>query len=208
MKFYVRDLNRPLLDFWYQYAQPGRIGLLHLDFLPAKVIGWAERQVTPGHKASLWVHVFLFGTPRHGIPWIFESDRNIPLPGFRPKPNGPQENPIYKWSHPFVDHAIVLDPRFEGDQVTKLLNKAAELVQSRYTYRFSELIDAWVAMERHDLHHRGRWHQNDSMHCGHFIRECLGAVGYDPFGPDILPDNTVPELFFQKIPALAEWIRP
>jgi hypothetical protein len=198
-------LQCDLLTFWYRYGRPGRIGLIGLDTPPAKLIGWAERRVTPNGDVSAWVHVFMFSQKRHGVPWLVESDLHVPLPGFRPKPNGLQENAIYKWAHPLVTRARVVDAGLSDDQVARAVLEAQRLMQSGFTYRVSELAEAWVAMTKRDLRFRGRLHHEDAMHCGHFLRNCLRAADCDPFGSNVLPENTVPELFAQAFPTVAEW---
>lgn len=208
MKAYSRSINPDLLRFWYDNAKPGLIGLVHIDFVTAKLINWVERRITPDGEPSPWAHVFLFLKPRHGIPWIAESDLFVPLPGVYPKPNGPQVNPIYKWSHPGVDRAIIVDPLLAVHQIERLEDVVGQLLRAGYTYRIGELAEAWVALNKHDLTYRGKLHRDDAMHCGHFVRECLHALNCDPFGPDILPDNTVPELVAQAFPAVAHWPAP
>jgi hypothetical protein len=208
MKVYGRSLNPQLLSFWYDHAALGRIGLIHIDLVTARLINWAESRVTPDGEPSPWAHVFVFLRPRHGVPWIAESDLNVPLPGFRPKPNGPQVNPIYKWSHPAVDRVAVLDPGLSDQQSARLEEGVREILRGGYTYRVGELAEAWLAMLKHDLTYRGRFHREDSMHCGHFVRECLRLMDCDPFGPDVLPENTVPELIAHAFPVVAEWHAP
>ncbi|MFZ5433861.1 MAG: hypothetical protein ACOZB3_08825 [Calditrichota bacterium] len=203
-----RSINQDLLSFWYEYAAPGRVGLLDIDAIIAKLIGWAERRVTPNHEPSPWTHVFIFAHPRHGIPWIAESDINVPLPGFRPKPNRPQRNPIYKWSHPAVVRAAVLETNLSEDSIVKLNTVITRLTQSNLTYRVSELVEAAIALVRQDLGYRTFFHRYDAMHCAHFIRECLRALNSDPLAKSILPENTVPEHFAQVYPIIAEWTRP
>jgi hypothetical protein len=205
MKVYGRSLNPHLLSFWYEHAAVGRIGLVHIDIVTARLIGWAERRVTPDGEPSPWAHVFVFLKPRSGVPWIAESDLNVPLPGFRPKPNGPQENPIYKWSHPAVDHAVVLDPALQDHQLIQFEEGVRQILRAGYTYRVGELAEAWVAMRKHDLRYRGRLHRDDAMHCGHFVRDCLRGAGCDPLGPGVLPENTVPDLIAHAFPVVAEW---
>lgn len=204
---YSRSLNTQLLDFWYAHAAPGRIGLIGIDVITARLIGWAERHVTADHQPSPWAHVFLFIRPRHGVPWIAESDMPVPLPGFRPKPSGPQENPIYKWAHPAVDRAAVLDPGLSASEYLAVENGIAPFLKGEYRYRVSELAETWVALERHDPAFRGPLHRDDSMHCGHFVRACLRLVGRDPLCPDLLPENTVPEHLAQSFPVVAQWRR-
>ena len=74
MKVYGRSLNPELLSFWYEHAAVGRIGLVHIDIVTARLIGWAERRVTADGEPSPWAHVFVFIRPRSGVPWIAESD--------------------------------------------------------------------------------------------------------------------------------------
>ena len=205
MKTFGRSINPQLLSFWYEHAAFGRIGLIHVDLVTARLINWAERWVTTDGEPSAWAHVFIFLPLRNGIPWIAESDMNVPLPGFRPKPNGPQENLIYKWSHPAIDRAIVVDPGLNTAQLKKLQEGIRSILNAGFTYRVGELAEAWVAMVKRDLTYRGPLHRDDAMHCGHFVRECLKAADCDPFGPHILPDNTVPEHIAQVFPMIAEW---
>ena len=205
MRFFSRALQCDLLTFWYRHSRPGHIGLIGLDTVPARLIGWAEHWITPDSKPSDWVHVFLFTGRRHGVPWILESDLRVPLPGFRPKPNGPQENTIYKWSHPLIARAQIVDPGLSESQVAQVVQKAQIIMRTGYTYRVSELAETWVAMAKGDLRYRGRLRHEDSMHCGHFLRDCLRAADCDPFGAKILPENTVPEHFAQTFAVVAEW---
>jgi hypothetical protein len=147
----------------------------------------------------------MFIEPRNGIPWIMESDVHVPLPGFMPKPDGPQENPVLKWSSQLIDRAAVLEPGLTPEEFQAAQQAARTLMAAGYSYRFAELAEAFVAMMKHDLMYRSPMHRDDSMHCGHFLREVLGAAGCDPFGPNVLPHNTVPELFAQAFPFIARW---
>jgi hypothetical protein len=199
--------NPDLLAFWREHAMPGRIGILHIDFIAAKLITWGEKWVTPTGQPSIWTHSFMFLEPKDGIPWIAESDVHVPLPGFRPKPDGPQLNPVSKWSSLTVDRAAVLDTGLNDAQLHEAEQKVLELLHAGYTYRFTELAEAWVAMIKHDLTYTSPLHHEDSMHCGHFLRIVLGAAGCDPFGAAVLPHNTVPELFAQSFPIIAEWTK-
>jgi hypothetical protein len=208
MKAFSRSINPELLSFWYAHAQAGRIGLVHIDIVTARLIGWVERRVTVHGEPSPWAHVFVFLRARSGVPWIAESDLNVPLPGFRPKPSGPQENPIYKWSHPAVDRVAVLETGMSDQQVLRFEQGVRQILRAGYTYRVGELASAWMAMLKRDLSYRGRLHRKDAMHCGHFVRESLRYAGCDPLDPDILPENTVPELIAQAFPVVAEWHAP
>ncbi|RPH96383.1 hypothetical protein EHM69_01585 [candidate division KSB1 bacterium] len=208
MKAFSRSINPELLSFWYDYAAPGRIGLIQIDVVTARLINWVERRVTPSGEPSPWAHVFFFIRPRHGVPWIAESDMNVPLPGFRPKPSGPQKNLIYKWSHPGINRAAILDPGLSALQVEDLEKIIRRLLNAGYTYRVSELAEAWIAMVKQDLTYRGPLYHSDSMHCSHFVRECLRLIGCDPLGASVSPENTVPELIAQAFPVVAEWCAP
>jgi hypothetical protein len=208
MKIINRSLNPALVEFWYAHVKPGQIGLVHLDFPPAKIINWAERFATPDGKPSPWAHGFIFLKPRNGVLWLAESDVNIPLPGFRSKPDGPQENVIYKWSHPMIDHAVVLDTGMTESQFDRIENIAAQLHQAGYTYGITSLLQSGIALAKKDLAYRARIGTETSMHCGHFLRACLMQAGIDPFGEAVLPENTVPALFPMVFPVIAEWKRP
>ncbi|HEY3294715.1 MAG TPA: hypothetical protein VGL38_04720 [bacterium] len=208
MKKSPRLTDPNLLEFWRTYAAPGRIGLIHINFVAAKLINWGEKWVTPTGEPSPWTHVFMFTKPRRGMPWIAESDFHVPLPGFLPKPDGPQENPVQKWSSTTIDRAAVVDTGLTHEQFEAAEHAAQHLMSSGYSYRFAELAEAWVAMLKHDLTYVSPLHRDDSMHCGHFLRECLSAAACDPFGPGVLPHNTVPELFAQKFSHIAEWSKP
>lgn len=207
MKVFTRSLDSGLLDFWYTHAAPGRIGLIGIDVITARLIGWAERRVTANHQPSPWAHVFLFLRPRHGIPWIAESDLQVPLPGYRPKPNGPQVNPVYKWAHPAVTQAAVLDPGLSPSELTAVEKRIAHFLKGGYTYSLAELAETFVSLERQDPAFRGRLHRDDAVHCAHFVRECLQQAGRDPLPTDLLPENTVPEHYAQVFPIIAEWRR-
>jgi hypothetical protein len=208
MKIISRSLKPELVEFWYRHAKPGRIGLVHLDFPPAKLINWAERFAMPDGKPPPWAHCFLFLRPRNGVLWIAESDVFIPLPGFRIKPDGPQENLIYKWSHPLVDHAIVLDPGMNEDQFSRIENITSVLREAGYTYDITSLLQSGIALVRQDLTYRSAIRPGASMHCGHFLRTCLELAGIDPFGHSVLPENTVPALYPKVFPTVAEWTGP
>ena len=208
MKVFGRSLDPQLLNFWYEQAAPGRIGLIGIDVITARLIGWAERRVTADHQPSPWAHAFFFLRPRHGVPWIAESDMQVPLPGFRPKPDGPQENPIYKWAHPAVTQAAVLDPGLSPTDLAAVEQRVAHFLKGGYTYRVSELAETWVSLERADPAFRGPLHRDDAVHCAQFVRECLQAAGRDPFPSDLLSENTVPEHLAQTLPIIAEWRRP
>ncbi|MDD5087423.1 MAG: hypothetical protein PHI18_01315, partial [bacterium] len=160
------------------------------------------------HQPSPWAHTFLFLQPRHGVPWIAESDLQVPFPGFRPRPNGPQENPIYKWAHPAVNQAIVLDPGLSPSELTAVQRRVHQFLHGGYTYRVSGLAETWVALERRDPAFRGPLHHDDAVHCAQFVRECMREAGRDPFLSDLLPENTVPEHLAQIFPRIAEWRRP
>jgi hypothetical protein len=201
------SLNSELLEFWRIHGEPGRIGLVHLDFPPAKLINWAESWATPDGKPSPWVHCFIFLTPRDEMPWIAESDMNIPLPGFRPKADGPQENPVTKWSFSSVDQAIVLDTGIRPDQFQPIEHVAQMLHDQGYTYSVRSVLESAMALFRHDLSYRGPLHQPGSMHCGHFLRQCLALAGLDPFGPSVAAENTIPALFPTVFPTIGEWRR-
>jgi hypothetical protein len=205
MKAYTREIDPALAAFWRAHAAPGRIGLIHIDMALAKLINWAEGLVTPNGEPSLWTHCFLFIESREGEPWIAESDAHVPLPGFRPKLDGPQENSIDKWAISVIDRALVVDAGLSIEQIRRTEATAKALIEAGYTYRYSELADAWIALLKKDLKYTGPLYSPDSMHCAHFLRECLKAAGCDPFGDNILPKNTVPEFFAQKFPPLAEW---
>ncbi|MBU0507566.1 hypothetical protein KKH27_01835 [bacterium] len=204
---YSRALDCDLLAFWYEHARPGRIGLISIDVITARLIGWAERNLTPNREPSPWAHAFIFLRPRSGVPWIAESDMQVPLPGFRPKPNGPQENLIYKWSHPAVDRAVVLDPGLTEQQLLDVQRAITLYLDGGFRYSVSELAETWIALERGDPMFRGPLHRDDSMHCGHFIRSCLQSAGNDPLRSELLPENTVPEHLAQAFPVAAEWRR-
>jgi len=207
------SLNPDLLSFWYEFASPGRIGLVHLDAPAARVINWAEKWVTPDGKPSWWTHVFLFTHPRSGVPWIAESDVSVPLPGFRQKISGPQENLIYKWCHPIVDRAAVADLQLSREQCDRLEAAAHALIRQRYTYRLSELAGTFLALATRDLRRRRSVRRmlrekDDSMHCAQFVRLCLSAAGCDPWGEPVRPENTVPEHYAQAFPIVAIWPHP
>jgi hypothetical protein len=199
--------NAALAEFWLANAVPGRLGLIHVDLVAANLISWGEKWVTPTGEPSSWTHCFMFIESRNDVPWIAESDVHVPLPGFRPKPDGPQQNSVLKWSSTMIDRASVLDPGLTPEQFEQAEAKARALLSAGYTYRFSELAEAWVAMMKHDLTYVGPMHREDSMHCGHFLRACLAAASCDPFGLNVLPHNTVPELFAQAFPQVAAWQR-
>ncbi len=182
--------------------------MIHVDFMAAKLINWVEKWVTPTGEPSPWTHAFIFIQPRNGVPWIAESDISVPLPGFLPKADGPQENPVLKWSSNMIDQAAVFDAGLTPEKSRTAEEAARHFMSAGYTYRFTDLADTFVAMMKRDLTYKGPLHRDDSMHCGHFLRECLCAAGCDPFGPKVLPHNTVPELFAQAFPQVAEWRKP
>jgi hypothetical protein len=207
MKKSIDTINPELLEFWQTHGQPGRIGLIHLDYPPAKVINWAERFATPDGKPSPWVHCFLFLRKDDGYFRIAESDVYVPLLGIRPKPDGPQENSIRKWSHPLVDHVMVLDSGVTEEQFLRMEHAAQDLHEAGYTYGISSLVQSGIALVRQDMNYRGPLYQPTSMHCGHFLRHCLQLGHVDPFAASILPEHTVPALFPQVLPIVAEWER-
>jgi hypothetical protein len=208
MKVYSHTINSDLLAFWQENAVPGRIGLIHIDLITARLINWAQQRVTVDGAPSSWTHCFMFLDPRGDMPWITESDVRVPLPGFRPKPSGPQENPVDKWALEIVDRAVLVDPGLTPEQWSQLQVGEKRLLTAGYTYRYQELFEAWVALLKKDLAFRSPLHRDDSMHCGHYLRVLLQTVGIDPYGPSVLPENTVPELFSQVFPIVAEWSAP
>jgi hypothetical protein len=205
MKVYSRAINSELLDFWAKQARPGQIALIHIDLVTAKLINWAEKWVTPDGEPSPWTHCFMFIEPREGVPWITESDVAVPLPGYRPKPSGPQENPAEKWALEMIDHAAIVDPGLSPEQLDALKKVEQQILGDGYTYRYSGLLETGFAMFKGDLAYRNPLHRGDSMHCGHYLRVLLQSVGIDPFGEAVLPENTVPDLFGRSFPIVAEW---
>ena len=102
----------------------------------------------------------------------------------------------------------MLDPALQDHQLTRFEEGVRQILRAGYTYRVGELAEAWVAMRKRDLRYRGRLHRDDSMHCGHFVRDCLRGAGCDPLGPGVLPENTVPELIARAFPVAAKWHAP
>jgi hypothetical protein len=198
-------MNSNLYEFYTAHAAPGRIGLIHLDFAPAKLINYGQKGLTKTGKSSLWVHAFLFTEQREGGWWIAESDVNVPLPGFRRKIDGPQENSIRKWSGQVVDRAAVLDAHLSEEQVRLALIRAQELQRAGYCYGLLALLGTWIAIKKKDLSYYSVFHRAKAMHCGCFVRECLMAAGNDPFGVNVLPENTAPELLYQRLSVIGEW---
>lgn len=196
--------TQSLLDFWREHGLPGRIGLFHLDFAPAKLINWGQKRLTTDGKPSPWVHCFLFLEPRDGIPWIAESDLSIPLPGLRKPKEGPQINPVTKWSQ-HVDRAAVVDAALNEVQIRQALARAEELARGGYTYGKIALVGTWIAVLRNDLTHHSFLHRERAMHCGQFARYCLRAADVDPWGKAVRDENTAPELIYQQYPVAAEW---
>jgi hypothetical protein len=203
---FISSINPDLLAFYQTHAKPGRIGLIHLDFAPAKLVNWGQKGLTKDGKSSRWVHAFLFLKPRDNELWIAESDVNIPLPGFRKKAvDGPQENSIRKWSGHVVDQAAILDANLSPEQTEKALQRAKELLSEGYFYGPISLAGTWIAILKKDLRHHSLLHREKAMHCTRFTRECLRAAGRDPFGSNVRPENTAPELLFQTFKVVAEW---
>ena len=201
----AHEFNPALYEFWLKHAKPGRIGLFHLDFPPAKLLDWGQKELTPDHRPSRWVHGFLFIETRDGDAWIAESDRNIPLPGFRHKLNGPQTKSIRKWAIVAVDEAVVLDSRMTEEQYLVARRRVDELMYEHYSYSLLALAGTWAAIRHHNLAHHSLLHRHYAMHCSQFVRECLRAAGADFLCGDVSAENTVPELIYQSLPIVAEW---
>jgi hypothetical protein len=205
-RFYDHTLNPELVDFWREHARPGRIGLIHIDFAPAKLINWAERWATLSGKPSRWAHTFMFLPSADGVPIFAESDARVPLPGFDSnKPDGPQINPVYKWSHRAVDEAAVVDPRLDPDQLQRIAERVEELIQAGYHYPRVALADTMFALAKGDLSYNGPLAADDTMHCSQLVQECLLAAGASPFPENVHPKNIVPEHFAQEFPVIAQW---
>jgi hypothetical protein len=206
---FLSSRNPELTAFYEEHARPGRMGLVHVDFAPAKLINWGQKRLTPDGKPSRWVHIFFFTEQRNQEWWIAESDVNVPLPGFRKNvTDGPQESPLRKWSGVVVDQAAIVDAGLTEAQTQMVFQRARELIAGGYFYGTFTLAGTWIAILKKDLSHRSILHRKKAMHCAHFVRECLIAAGCDPFGEKIRPANTAPETIYQTLNVIAEWKRP
>ncbi len=200
-------MNAALLEFWQEHGRPGRVGLFHLDFAPAKLVNWGQKRLTLDGKPSPWVHSFLFIEPRDGVPWIAESDMSLPLPGLRKPINGPQLNSVAKWSGMRVDRAAVLDPHLTNEQYERARSRAEELLHEHYFYSLTALAGTWIAILKNDLRHHSLLHRDKGMHCSQFVRTVMGAAGADFLGDEVSLENTAPEMLYQRLDIVGEWKR-
>ncbi len=190
-----------------EHGQPGRVGLFHLDFAPAKLINWGQRRLTRDGKPSPWVHAFLFIESRDGAPWIAESDASVPWLGIRKPVDGPQLNSVVKWSGAHVDQAVVLDPHLTEEQYQLARARAKELLQERYFFSLTALAGTWIAILKHDMRHHSILHRAKGMHCAQFVRDVLRAAGADFLGDEVSLENTAPEYLYQRLDVVGEWKR-
>jgi hypothetical protein len=198
-------MQETVLDFWTEHARPGRVGLIHLDFAPAKLIDWGQKRLTRDGQPSHWVHAFLFIESRNGVPWIAESDASVPWLGVRKPVDGPQINPVTKWSGGTVDRAVVLESGMSDEQYQIARTRAETLTHEHYHYSLIALAGTWISVLRNDLRHRSLLHRIKGMHCGQFVRTCMNAAGVDLLSEDVSLENSAPELIYQHLPVVAEW---
>ncbi len=143
------------------------------------------------------------------IPRFAESDARISLPGFEhDKPDGPQINTIYKWSHRAVDEAAVVDPCLNEEQMRRVEAHVNELIQAGIHYPRAALANTLWALAKGDLDYVGPLAADDTMHCSQLVQECLLTAGASPFPPEMHPRNIVPEHFAQSFPQVAHWKSP
>jgi hypothetical protein len=198
-------INQDLLTFWLEHARPGRVGLIHLDFAPARIVNWGQKRLTRDGKPSRWVHAFMFIESRDSVPWIAESDARIPLPGFRKKVDGPQINSVKKWSGFVVDEAAVLESHLTEEQYRASRACVDELHRGNHIYSLVALVGTWVAIRKHDLRHHSILHRAKGMQCSQFVRQCIAAARRDFLDEDVSMENTAPEMVFQRLDLVAEW---
>lgn len=196
-----------LQEFYIEHGRPGRIGLVHFDFVPAYLINWGQKKLTRDGKPARFTHAFFFIETRENIPWIAESDINLPLPGFLNRTDGPQLNSSRKWSSTIIDDVAVLDPVLNEEQYQRVRNHANYLLQQNLKYGLVALAGTWFAIRKGDMTHRSILHRDSRMHCSQFVRECLRAAGVDPWGKRIASFNLAPEALYQAFPVIAEWTR-
>ena len=197
--------NGDLLSFFQKHSAPGRIGLLHFDFPPARLIDFGQRDLTRDHKSAQWAHVCLFIESRDGEPWIAESDMNIKSRGSNKSADGPQICSVRKWIGGHLDHAAVLESGLTLEQARQAEKRAHELIAEGNKYGLLELAGTWMAIKKRDLTYHSALHREHTMHCSHFLRLILRAADCDPFGQSIAPENTTPEHIFQSFKMVAEW---
>lgn len=200
-------MKSTLLEFWTEHGRPGRVGLIHLDFAPAKLINWGQKRLTRDGKPSPWVHAFLFIEERDGMPWIAESDLSLPLPGLRKPVNGPQLNSVAKWSGSRIDRAVVLDPHLTDEQYRHARMRAEKLLHEQYFYSLTALAGTWMAILRNDLRHHSLLHRARGMQCAQFVRQVLRTAEADFLGDEVSLENTAPEILYQRIELVREWTR-
>jgi hypothetical protein len=196
-----------LQEFYRKYGKPGRIGLVHFDFKPALLINWGQKKLTRDGKPSRVTHAFFFIEGQEGIPWIAESDVNLPLPGFHNRLDGPQINSSRKWSTTIIDDAVIVDPVLSDDQYMHVRKHVDILLGQNLKYGLIALIGTWFAIRKQDLSHRSIFHRDSRIHCSQFVRECLRAAGVDPWGDCVASFNLTPEAIYQEYPAIADWTR-
>jgi hypothetical protein len=201
------SFDRYLQNFYVEHGMPGRIGLVHFNFVPAKLINWGQKKLTRNGKPSRWTHAFFFIEPREGIPWIAESDVKLPLPGFHNRSDGPQINSSRKWSSTIIDDAAILDPVLNSEQYGKVRAHTDCLLTCRLKYGLVALAGTWIAIQKNDLAHRNVFHRDSRMHCAQFVRECLKTASVDPWSDKIASFNLSPEALYQQFPVIAEWKR-
>lgn len=196
-----------LQNFFIKHGTPGLIGLVHFDFKPAFLINWGQKKLTRDGKSARFTHAFFFIEERDSIPWIAESDVNLPLPGFHNRKDGPQLNSSRKWSSTIIDDAAIVDPVLNEEQYKQMRSHADYLLQQGLKYGLIALAGTWIAIQKGDLSHQSILHHASRMHCSQFIRECLKAAGVDPWGERIASFNLAPEALYQEFPVIAEWTR-
>jgi hypothetical protein len=166
-------------EFLKRHAAPGRIGLVGGATWIDRVICRAERRLNDDKTWSMWSHAFLFqGERADGWHWVIESDlqavkKHIAF--------GVQENRISKYyDQNLYGCAAVLDLGLTGEQTSRLISEALELVASRARYSVRELLGTAFALRYPGI--RGRQNllaREQSFYCSALVQHLFGKIGVD-----------------------------
>ncbi len=192
-------------EFIERYAAPGRIGLVSGSSPSCRLIGRAQRHVTPDQESSLWSHAFLFqGRRPDGHHWVVESDLEIRRKHIA---LGVQENRAAKFHDESEFPCLaIMDLPLDPAQTDAIFKRALDMVAGHVRYSLRELVGTLMALRHQGLRGQDNLLARDhSIYCSAFVRHVFHAANFD-LTPGLEVKNTTPEDIFQSTAVRHTWL--